>query len=90
MTKMVMLIYKTKNIGNGFSAKNADKKTAIKNDRKNVSEKTVKQMEQILSRMQLNVEYKVEEVAEWLNVGRARARTLLKMTEIEITKYQWE
>lgn len=36
-------------------------------------------MEQILSQMQPNVEYKVEEVAEWLNVGRTRARTLLKL-----------
>ena len=50
-----------------------------KSDRKKVTEKTEKQMEQILSRMQPNVEYKVEEAAEWLNVGRTRARTLLKM-----------
>ena len=46
---------------------------------KKVTEKTAKQMEQILSRMQPDVEYKVDEAAEWLNVGRTRARTLLKM-----------
>lgn len=44
-----------------------------------MTEKTAKQMEQILSRMQPDVEYKVDETAEWLNVGRTRARTLLKM-----------
>ena len=55
------------------------KKVTEKSDRKKVTEKTEKQMEQILSRMQPNVEYKVEEAAEWLNVGRTRARTLLKM-----------
>ena len=44
-----------------------------------MTEKTDKQMKQILRRMQPDVEYKVEEVAEWLNVGRTRARTLLKM-----------
>ncbi len=79
-----------KNADKKMPIKSGDKITAIKNDRKNVSEKTVKQMEQILSRMQLNVEYKVEEMAEWLNVGRTRARTLLKMIVIEITKYQWK
>ncbi|MDE5596398.1 MAG: hypothetical protein K2J04_01025, partial [Lachnospiraceae bacterium] len=44
-----------------------------------MTEKTEKQIKQILSQMQPDVEYKVEEVAEWLNVGRTRARTLLKM-----------
>ena len=29
--------------------------------------------------MRPDTEYKVEEVAEWLGVGRTRARTLLKM-----------
>ena len=55
------------------------KKVTEKSDRKKVTEKTAKQMEQILSRMQPDVEYKVDEAAEWLNVGRTRARTLLKM-----------
>ena len=55
------------------------KKVTEKSDRKKVTEKTEKQMEQILSQMQLNVEYKVEEAAMWLNIGRTRARTLLKM-----------
>lgn len=50
-----------------------------KSDRKKVTKKTEKQMELILSRMQQDVEYKVENVAEWLKVGRTRARTLLKM-----------
>ena len=40
-------------------------------------------MELILSQMQPNVEYKVEEAAGWLNVGRTRARTLLKMLVID-------
>ena len=44
-----------------------------------MTEKTEKQMEYILARMQLGVEYRVEEAAQWLNVGRTRARTLLKM-----------
>lgn len=56
-----------------------DKKVTEKSDRKKVTERTRKQMEQILSQMQPDVEYKVEEVAEWLNVGRTRARTLLKL-----------
>nr|WP_321152737.1 ATP-binding protein [uncultured Acetatifactor sp.] len=55
------------------------KKVTEKSDRKKVTEKTEKQMEYILARMQLGVEYKVEEAAQWLNVGRTRARTLLKM-----------
>ena len=59
---------------------NADvKKVTEKSDRKKVTEKTEKQMKQILSRMQPNAKYKVEEVAEWMNVGRTRARTLLQM-----------
>lgn len=33
----------------------------------------------MLRLMQLDVEYKVEETAEWLGVGRTGARTLLKM-----------
>ena len=32
-----------------------------------------------MSRMPPDGEYKVEKVAEWLNVGRTRARALLKM-----------
>ena len=55
------------------------KKVTEKSDRKKVTEKSEKQMEQILNRMQPGVEYKVEEAAEWLHVGRTRARTLLKM-----------
>ncbi|MCI9218564.1 MAG: AAA family ATPase [Lachnospiraceae bacterium] len=55
------------------------KKVTEKSDRKKVTEKTEKQMEYILARMQLGVEYRVEEAAQWLNVGRTRARTLLKM-----------
>ncbi|MCM1122909.1 MAG: hypothetical protein NC416_10020 [Eubacterium sp.] len=51
----------------------------LKSDRKKVTEKMKKQMEQILSRMQPDTGYKVEEVAEWLDVGRTRARTLLKI-----------
>ena len=56
----------------------AIKKVTEKSDRKKVTEKTEKQMEQILSWMQPGGKYKVEEVAEWLNVGRTRTRTLLK------------
>ncbi len=48
-----------------------------------MTEKTEKQMELILSQMQPNVEYKVEEAAGWLNVGRTRARTLLKILVID-------
>ena len=44
-----------------------------------MTEKTEKQIERLLSQMQPNVEYKVEEAAMWLNVGQTRARTLLKM-----------
>ena len=55
------------------------KRVTEKSDRKKVTEKTEKQMEYILARMQLGVEYRVEEAAQWLNVGRTRARTLLKM-----------
>lgn len=50
---------------------------------KKVTEKTEKQMEQILSRMQPDIKYKVEDVAEWLDVGRTRARTLLKILVAE-------
>ena len=69
------------------------KKVTEKSDRKKVTEKTEKQMEQILNRMQPDVEYKVEEVAEWLGIGRTRARTLVKMlvddgkiSEVGVTK----
>ena len=55
------------------------KKVTEKSDRKKVTEKTEKQIKLILSLMQPDVEYKVEETAEWLGVGRTRARTLLKM-----------
>ena len=55
------------------------KKVTEKSDRKKVTEKTETQKAQILSRMQPYVEYKVEEAAGWLNVGRTRARTLLKL-----------
>lgn len=44
-----------------------------------MTEKTEKQRELILSLMQQDIEYKVEDVAEWLNVGWTRARILLKM-----------
>ncbi|MCM1542377.1 MAG: putative DNA binding domain-containing protein [Blautia sp.] len=59
------------------------KKVTEKSDRKEVTEKTRKQTEFILSRMYPNVEYKVEEVAEWLEVGRTRTRTLLKILVAE-------
>ncbi len=52
-------------------------------DRKKVTEKTQRQKEFILSRMQPDMEYKVTEVAQWLDVGRTRARTLLKMLIID-------
>lgn len=54
-----------------------------KSDRKKVTEKTQRQKEFILSRMQPDMEYKVTEVAQWLDVGRTRARTLLKMLIID-------
>lgn len=44
-----------------------------------MTEKTKSQIELILCKMQPEEKYKVEEVAEWLGVGRTRARTLLKM-----------
>ncbi len=44
-----------------------------------MTEKTQKQKELILSKMQPDMEYKVAEVAEWLVIGRTRTRTLLKM-----------
>ena len=50
-----------------------------KSDRKKVTEKTRKQLQVVLNNMQPEKEYKVEEVADWLDVGRSRARTLLKM-----------
>lgn len=49
----------------------------IRNELKKVTEKTQKQKELILSKMQPDMEYKVAEVAEWLVIGRTR--TLLKM-----------
>ncbi len=66
-----------------MTEKSDRKKVTEKSDRKKVTEKTKKQMEQILNQMQSDVEYKVEEVAEWLNVGRTRARTLLKMLAVD-------
>lgn len=42
-----------------------------------MTEKTLIQKKMILSRMQPDSEYKVEEVANWLKVGRTRI--LLKM-----------
>ena len=44
-----------------------------------MTEKTQRQKEFILSRMQPNIKYKVEEVAVWLDVGRTRSRNLLKL-----------
>ncbi len=44
-----------------------------------MTEKTRKQLQVVLNNMQPEKEYKVEEVADWLDVGRSRARTLLKM-----------
>ncbi len=52
-------------------------KAVIKSDRKKVTEKTQAQKEIILSKMQPNIKYKVEEVAVWLEVGRTR--NLLKL-----------
>lgn len=61
-------------------AKKSDrKKVTEKSDRKKVTEKTKIQLLAILNKMQPEKEYKVEEVADWLEVGRTRARTLLKM-----------
>ncbi len=50
-----------------------------KSDRKKVTEKTQMQKKIILSKMQPNIKYKVEEVAVWLEVGRTRTRNLLKL-----------
>ncbi len=50
-----------------------------KSDRKKVTEKTQVQKEIILSKMQPNTKYKVEEVAVWLGIGRTRTRDLLKL-----------
>lgn len=55
------------------------KKVTEKSDRKKVTEKTKIQKQVILSRMQPNIKYKVEEVAVWLDVGRTRTRNLLKL-----------
>lgn len=44
-----------------------------------MTEKTENQIAIILRKMRPDVEYKVEEVAGWLNVGRSRTRTLLKI-----------
>lgn len=55
------------------------KKETEKNDRKKVTEKTQVQKELILNKMQPNTKYKVEEVAAWLDVGRTRTRSLLKL-----------
>lgn len=55
----------------------------VRNELKKVTEKTERQKEFILSRMQPDMEYKVTEVAQWLEVGRTRARTLLKMLIID-------
>ncbi len=55
------------------------KKVTEKSDRKKVTEKTKMQKQLILSRMQPNIKYKVEEVAVWLAVGRTRSRNLLKL-----------
>ena len=43
------------------------------------SQKTQMQKEIILSKMQPNMKYKVEEVADWLGIGRTRTRNLLKL-----------
>lgn len=50
-----------------------------KSDRKKVTDKTKKQLQLILDKMQPEEEYKVDEISEWLNIGRTRARTLLKI-----------
>ena len=55
----------------------------VRNELKKVTEKTERQKEFILNRMQPDMEYKVTEVAQWLDVGRTRARTLLKMLIID-------
>lgn len=62
-----------------FLTKREERKVIKKSDGKKVTEKTIKQLQVILDKMQLEKEYKVEEVADWLDVGRTRARTLLKM-----------
>lgn len=54
-------------------------KASQKSDRKKVTEKTQMQKEIILSKMQPNMKYKVEEVADWLGIGRTRTRNLLKL-----------
>ena len=61
------------------SPKSDRKKVTEKSDRKKVTEKTQMQKEIILSKMQPNMKYKVEEVAVWLGIGRTRTRDLLKL-----------
>ncbi len=61
------------------SPKSDRKKVTEKSDRKKVTEKTQVQKEIILSKMQPNMKYKVEEVAVWLGIGRTRTRDLLKL-----------
>ena len=55
------------------------KKVTEKSDRKKVTKKTQMQKQIILSKMQPNIKYKVEEVAVWLDVGRTRTRNILKL-----------
>ena len=55
------------------------KKVTEKSDRKKVTEKTQRQMETILCRMQPDTKYRVEEAAVWLEIGRTRARNILKL-----------
>ena len=62
-----------------LTEKSDRKKVTEKSDRKKVTEKTLIQKKMILSRMQPDSEYKIEEVADWLKVGRTRTRILLKM-----------
>ena len=56
-----------------------EKKATEKSDRKKVTEKTQRQMETILCRMQPDTKYRVEEAAVWLEIGRTRARNILKL-----------
>ena len=65
--------------GKKVTEKSDRKKVTEKSDRKKVTEKTRIQNEMILSSMESGIGYKVEEVANWLGVGRTRARALLKM-----------
>lgn len=60
------------------NVKNGDKKTAIKNDDKKISKKTIQNYKKILEFMEEGKEYTIQDFCNLLNLKPSRTKELLK------------